>query len=284
MAVPPTLMDRCRAYLAVTPDGIISHATAAVLHGLWLPWRFEELPCIDVTRPRKENEARRRGITGHAMRLEPWEVTTVAGIAVTTVERTLLDIAPQLGIDELVVLADQIVSEHHRSFGRDVYPRVELGQLRDYLTRHAGARGMKRLRLAMELARVGSDSPPETNLRLLIMRSPLPNFDHNVEIKDVDGNGKVGPDLACEEYKTCAEYDGLHHFTAAQQSSDHDRDFVTRSLGWHQVLINKDDMRAGEIVVITKIARMLVAGGWDDPQNLATRSNKGWLNSRTDFG
>lgn len=283
-AVPSTLMDRCRAYLAVTPEGIISHASAAVLHGLLLPWRLENLPDIDVTRPRGERGVRRKGINGHALRLEPWEVTRVAGIAITTVERTLLDLAPYLGIDELVVIADQVVCEHHRSYGREVYPRVELGRLLRYLSGHSGARGMKRLRAAMDLVRVGSDSPPETNLRLLIMRSPLPNFEHNVEIKDAYGRGKVGPDLACEEYKTCAEYDGRHHFTPAQQSSDHDRDFVTKSLGWHQVLINKDDMEAGELVVVTKIARMLVAGGWKDPQNLAQRSIEGRLNTRWDFG
>lgn len=116
------------------------------------------------------------------------------------------------------------------------------------------------------------------------MRSPLPNFEHNVELRDSYGRGKVGPDLACEEYKTCAEYDGQHHSTPAQQSSDHDRDFVTGSLGWHQVVINRDDMAAGEIVVITKIARMLVAGGWADPQRLAQRSMEGRLNTRWDFG
>lgn len=284
VAAPLELIDRCRAHVAVTPGGIISHASAAVLQGLWLPWRLENLPNIDVTRPRGEKEVRRKGVNGHALRLDPWEVTTVAGIAVTTVERTLLDLAPQLGIDELVAIGDQIVCEHHRSFGRQVYPMLELGKLKSYLSGHAGARGMKRLRAAMELVRVGSDSPRETDLRLLIMRSPLPNFEHNIEIRDGGGRGRVPPDLACEEYKTCAEYDGLHHFTPKQQSSDHDRNFVTKSLGWHQVLINNDDMRAGEIVVVTKIARMLVAGGWPDPQNLAQRSFQGRLNTRSDFG
>lgn len=136
----------------------------------------------------------------------------------------------------------------------------------------------------MDLVRVGADSPPETRLRLIIERSPLPKFEPNVEILNPEGTSVVAPDLACEEYKTCAEYDGRHHFTPAQQTKDHDRDFVTASQGWHQVLINKDDMNAGELVVVTKLARMLVRGGWPDPQNLAGQSLLGALNSRRDFG
>ena len=59
---------------------------------------------------------------------------------------------------------------------------------------------------------------------------------------------------------------------------------MTASLGWHQVLINNDDFRSGELVVVTKIARMLKLGGWPDPQNLAGSSLQGHLNTRRDFG
>ena len=142
---------------------------------------------------------------------------------------------------------------------------------------------MKRLRAAMEMVRVGSDSPPETRLRLMIMRSPLPEFETNVEILDAEGRGKVAPDLACKKYRTCAEYDGGHHFTPAQQQRDHDRDYCTASLGWRQVPINKEDLKSGERVVITKIARMLVVAGWPDPQGLAGRSLEGLLNTRKDL-
>ncbi len=214
----------------------------------------------------------------------PSDLVIVGGVPVTSVARTLVDIAPLLTIEELVVIADQIVCEHHSKCVPQKVAMVELGALNAYIAQHSGARGMRRLRDAMDLVRVGADSPPETRLRLIIERSPLPKFEPNVEILNPEGTAVVAPDLACEEYKTCAEYDGRHHFTPAQQTKDHDRDFVTASQGWHQVLINKDDMNAGELVVVTKLARMLVRGGWPDPQNLAGQSLLGALNSRRDFG
>lgn len=284
VAAPFNLLDRCRAYAAVTPNSVVSHQTAAVVHGLYLPYRLEKLRALDLARAVGDGPPRRKGVAGHVLDLEPWDVDVLGGVPVTSVQRTLLDLAPLLSVDELVAIADQIVCEHHRSFGREVFPRVSLGELQAYVATHAGARGMGKLREALDLVRVGADSRPETDLRLMIFRSPLPNFEHNVEIKDDAGQGKVGPDLACEEYKTCAEYEGGHHFTPEQQASDHDRNFVTTSLGWHQVIINKEDMKAGEIVVVTKIARMLVAGGWSDPQNLANRSLLGRLHTRKDVG
>lgn len=284
LAAPFNLLDRCRTYAAVTPNSVVSHLSAAMIHGLYLPRRFGQLQALDLARGVGDGRPRRKGVAGHVLDLEPRDVDVLGGVPVTSVQRTLLDLAPLLSVDELVAIADQIVCEHHRSFGRQVFRRVSLGELQAYVAAHAGARGMGKLREAMELVRVGADSRPETDLRLMIFRSPLPNFEHNVEIRDDAGHGMVGPDLACEEYKTCAEYEGGHHLTPEQQASDHDRNFVTNSLGWHQAIINKEDMQAGELVVITKIARMLVQGGWPDPQNLATRSLLGRLHTRKDFG
>ena len=281
---PFSLLESCRAYAAVTSSGVVSHLSAATLHGLYLPRRLEQLPVLDVATPSGIRQPRRKDVKGHVLSLGPHDVVHIGGVPVTSLQRTLLDIAPLLTIDELVAIGDQIVCEHHRSFGWQQWPLVQLDVLKLYVAQHAGARGMRRLQAAMELVRVGSDSPRETMLRLIVARSALPGFAHNVAIRDAAGCGKVGPDLACEEYKTCIEYDGKHHFTPAQQAKDHDRDFVTKSLGWHQVLINNDDIRSGELAVVTKIARMLKFGGWPDPQNLAGRSLQGHLNTRRDFG
>lgn len=277
------LLESCRAHTAVTRGGFVSHITAAKLHRLYLPNRFDDVATLDLARPKGDPEPRRREVTGRRLLLEPSDIVSIAGVPLTSVQRTLIDIAPLLSLDELVVIGDQIVCEHDRNFGPPKVAMVKLAVLNAYIAQHAGSRGMPRLRAAMELVRVGADSPPETRLRLIIARSPLPDFAPNLEIHDAKGKARVAPDLACKEYKTCAEYDGLHHFSAEQQAKDHDRDFITQALGWHQVLINNDDMRGGERVVVTKIARMLVRGGWPDPQNLAGRSLRGALNTRKDF-
>lgn len=277
------LLENCRALTEATPNGIISHLTAARIHGLYLPLRLQEQQLFDLAKPAGDARPRRKQVHGHELELARGDVVVHAGVPVTAMQRTLLDLAPLLTVEELVAVADQLVCEHHRSFGPPVYPLVPLDVLTAYIAGHPRHRGMGKLLKAMELVRVGSDSPQETKVRLMIGRWLLPVFEHNVEIRNAAGQGKVGPDLACEEYKSCAEYDGLHHFTPGQQTKDHDRDYITKSLGWHQVLINKDDMAAGELVVVTKIARALKLGGWPDPANLAGRSLQGLLNTRKDF-
>lgn len=278
------LVESCRPYTQVTASGAISHITAARIHGLFLPPRCENEGVLHLSRPKGVAEPKRKHVVGHRLLLPPADVADIQGVPVTTLQRTLLDIAPLLTLDELVVIGDQLVCEHCWDYRPPQLAKVPLDALNAYLCDHPGSRAIKKLRAAMELVRIGADSPPETRLRLMISRSPLPNFEPNMVLRNLAGKEKVHPDLGCEEYRTCIEYDGDHHTTAEQLSKDHDRNFITESLGWHQVLINKDDLRMGEHVVISKIARKLVQGGWPDPEKLAERSLLGSLGTRKDFG
>lgn len=274
------LLEQCRAHVGVTPRSVVSHVTAAKLHGLFLPWKLQAQQSLDLSRRRGEPQPRRKNVTGHNVLLDKSDIMVMSGVPVTTAARTLLDLAPLLGIDELVVVADQIICAHDGICVPLKLPMMEIGLLQTYLAEHRGWRGMIRLRAAMELARVGADFPPETRLRLIIGRSPLPCFEPNVKLLDASGNALVQPDLACKKFRTCAEYDGGLHFTPQQQAKDHQRNYLTKSLGWQQVLLNKTDIQAGEMVVVTKIARTLKLCGWPDPQNLAGRSFQGLVGTR----
>lgn len=276
------LLESCRAVTAVSPSSLVSHITAATLHQLRLPSRFSNTQEIHLAKALGQGRPQRNRIRGHELDLTADDYAMIQGVPVTSLQRTLLDIAQYLTVDELVAIADQIVCAHNLSFGPPQPPRVQIGELKSYVVSHRGVPGIRKLMAAMELVRVGVDSTPETQLRLAIGRSSLPEFICNFEIKDSEGNPMVAPDLACPRYRSCAEYDGAHHLTAEQQSKDHDRNFLTKSLGWHQAVINKNDMRNGGQVAITKIARMLVLGGWDDTQGLAQRSLLGQLNTRKD--
>lgn len=277
-----SLIERCRAITSVTPTSLISHITAAKLHEFRLPFRYFNMQDIHLSKNFGQGRPQRNRVYGHELSLAATDYAVVRGIPITSVQRTLLDIAPELTLDELVAVADQIVCAHNRSFGPPKLPLVEIAELHSYIAQHRGLRGIRKLVAAMELVRVGSDSAPETRLRLCINRWGLPEFRCNYEIKDAAGNPQVAPDLSCPRYRTCAEYDGGHHLSPEQQAKDHDRNFLTTSLGWHQSVINKNDMGKDGLVAITKIARMLVRGGWDDPQNLARQSLLGQLHVRKD--
>jgi very-short-patch-repair endonuclease len=77
------------AVLAMGPGAFLSHRSAAAFWGL-----TRDPPKVDVTAPRgKQALPGRKGIQVHRCRFEPDEVTTRGGIRVSTVARTLFDVA-----------------------------------------------------------------------------------------------------------------------------------------------------------------------------------------------
>ena len=124
---------RMAAVLAVGPDAVLSHYSAAELWGLRVPSgrRYQ------VTVPREVRS--RRTIEIHQARLRADEVTTVRGIPVTTVPRTTLDLAarsPQRELERVI----------HESEVKRLWDPLSLG---DLLRRYPGRAGTPRLRAAL---------------------------------------------------------------------------------------------------------------------------------------
>lgn len=121
-----------------------------------------------VIRPEGAAHLNRPHVVVHRMKLYEDEVTTVDGVPVTTVERTWFDMAEILTVDELVVMGDSCVRIPRVEFeGRDT-PLCTLGDLQRVIDRHKGKRGLRKARVAIQLIRIGSDSPQESLLRLAI--------------------------------------------------------------------------------------------------------------------
>ena len=260
------LVNSCRPYLDLLPDAVISHATAARLHGLVLPQRLAEEPVLHLSRGFGKGQPRRRNIVGHRLDLSPEETCLISGLAVTGITRTWLDLAGMLSLEELIVMGDQIVSEHHRNFGPPRLPLVPLQELRACIEGKQRVAHVRKCRSALEGLRVGVDSPPETLLRLMLSNdAQLPEFVPNMAICDDSGEPRVWSDLGCREFRTCLEYDGAHHLTAEQQARDHYRDLKTAECGWVQVKIGKMDLARGQRFVRAKVRRGLILAGWCPP-------------------
>jgi hypothetical protein len=122
------------AVLALGPDAVLSHRDAAALHGL----RRCERRAIEVTIPRRAR--RRRGITVHETRpLHPDDRTAVDGIPVTSISRTLLDLAELLTPTQL--RRAYVEAERLRA--------LDLTAIRELLGRSNGRRGVTALRALM---------------------------------------------------------------------------------------------------------------------------------------
>ncbi|MDJ0317084.1 MULTISPECIES: hypothetical protein [Arthrobacter] len=253
------LLDRVRPYIALCDRGCISHVTAAQLHGMPLPWFEQDIKTVHITRPAASVQPRRKHIIGHSIRLPGEDIMDFGGVPVTTPARTFLDLGHILDLQTLVAVADFLICAHNRHFEPPKLAIISAAELRAYIASKHNVRGLTKARAAVELMRVGVDSPRETRLRLLLQRAGLPTFTTNYSIA---GDPPVAPDLACEEYKTCAEYEGDIHKTSQKQLFDRNRDVRTAARGWQQVKVYKSDMQRGDAFVIAMVAKALKQQGW----------------------
>ena len=130
------------AVLAYAPDAVLSHTTAGALWGVTKPET-----AIEVTTPRKLRP--RAGLVAHrTRRLDPADRTTIDGIPVTSLHRTLVDLADLLSESRLA----QAIHE------AEVARLFDLKQLEAALSRVPGRKGRHRLRRACEQYR----APPVT--------------------------------------------------------------------------------------------------------------------------
>ena len=198
------------------------------------------------------------------MKLRPAEVTLLEGIRLTTPARTWCDLTRILDVDALVAAGDSVVNRHHRSFGEKQDALASIEELAAMVETRRRARGVLRAREALDLIRVGSDSAPETMLRLALARAGLPEPQLGFVIVDATGAPVVWPDLAFPQYRVALQYDGAHHFERGQLEMDIARNEATARAGWTQVVITAGMMNAfGSAVAVVKVRDALLRNGWN---------------------
>jgi hypothetical protein len=250
-----------RPYTQVTGYSAASHATAFAI------WEFPGfLPVSDpglihVSRQMPHSIPRRSGVVGHRTMFRDDEVECLDGLWITTRVRTWLDCSRRMGIDELVVVADHLIRVPRPEFeGRSV-PYATLAELARMLERHKGTPGIQKARVALGLARVGSDSAPETRLRLAVGYAGLPEPEINVNVPLANGKSRQ-PDQAFRDYRVAVEYDGGTHADPDQVVSDIRRQEDFEAAGWIEVRVAKEHMKDDARAAVRKIRNALYSRGW----------------------
>ncbi len=252
-----------RLLTAVSDGSICCRETAATLWGCPLPWDRQQDFLVHLTRTDGAFRPQRKGVRGHRMVLGEFDVAFRDGIPLTSPSRTWLDLAAVLPFEDLVAAADHFICSQTRSFGHNRIPLCSLQDLRNQVDRHAGARGIRKARVALDLARVGADSVPETRLRLAIGRDFLPEPTLSYVVRNAWGREVAWPDLAYPDYKVAVNYDGGHHLSPAQQESDIRREAALAANGWISVVITASHVQEhGYDGVVRRIRAALVKGGW----------------------
>lgn len=224
--VSPSLQTRAAAaWLWSGRRGVLAGLAAAALHGA--AWIDDDEPVELVWR----NTRAPAGVLTRSQRMDGDETMRVAGLPVTTPARTAFDLARHLPTGEAVARLDAL-------------KRATPFAAEDVLLlakRHAGVRGLRRLRKALPLVDCGAASPKETWLRLLLIDAGLPI--PTTQIPVVKNWRLVAMlDMGWEEHRVGVEYDGDHHRTDRRQyARDQRRLRALEALGWLVVRVIAED-------------------------------------------
>lgn len=207
------------AVLASGPEAVLSHWSAA---GLWMI-RPNSRSIVDITGPRKSRSW--DGIHRHHKTLPDDEVTIEKGIPVTTVPRTIFDLAATES-------ADVVANFLRESEYRGLHDRLSLW---DLVECYPGRRGVRKVRTALDRLR---EEPPGRSLSRLeerlapflrLHRLPQPRFNDWILL----GNKRYQVDCHWPETGQIVELDGWEgHGTRAAFREDRARDRSLRVAGY----------------------------------------------------
>ncbi len=213
--------------LASGPDAALSHASAAHLCRI----RRSAAVLTDVTRPSRGRAP--AGVRLHCMPLPPDQVTVVDGIPVTTVERTLLDLAAVLRPEALRRTLEEA----------EMQVRPDWGVLGELVAAADGRRGVRALRAILDERSVGAritKSRLERAFLAFLRRHglPLPQTNAHVEGYEVD--------CLWRGARLIVELDSRLHMDHGKFERDRARDRALTIAGWRVVRVTWQHIHAGE--------------------------------------
>jgi very-short-patch-repair endonuclease len=218
--------------------------SAAAMHGTqYLP---REAPA-ELSRTRFPAPA---GIVIRSDALADDEVCLRASIDCTTPARTAYDIGRRISGDAAIIRIDALLN----ATGCTV---AEVERIAD---RYPGARGIRRLRAALNLADGGAESPKETELRMLLVRDGLPRPVTQIKV------GRRRIDMGWPQWKVGVEYDGAQHFTNPDDyAADIERLEFLAAQRWIIVRVSSRQLRYARAEILRRVRRALKAAGCDWP-------------------
>jgi hypothetical protein len=235
---------------------VVSHGSAAALHGLPL-WGVP-LRQVHVTRQPPARSADEGRLRSHVARLGPEDVVLIGGTAVTSVTRTVVDLARSVPFAPALVVADAALASG----------RTTSEQLLAALDAGAGTRGTRSARRALRAADPRSESVGESRSRALMIDAGLPLPDLQLDVHAPDGQLVGRCDFGWRERGVLGEFDGRVKYgrllRPGQQPGDavfeeKRREDALRDEGWGVVRWVWADL-AAPAALVTRWVRALERG------------------------
>ncbi|MBB5844523.1 very-short-patch-repair endonuclease [Conyzicola lurida] len=241
------ILSRCRAYRHVmNPRAFFCSVTAAVVLHVPLPARLQHSPELHVAVPTPTRAPEGRGIHGHSVTLIGSDVEEWSGLPVSSPERLWCELSSVLTLTQIVAAGDYLVSRN--------LPFTTIERLAEASARFPGRAGSRLRAESLPLLDTGSESPMESELRVIVIMANIPGFVANLWIT-VPGARYRG-DLVFPHKKVIVEYQSEYHFDPVQRRRDMTRIDRLQAAGWHVMQVNLDDLNHPEELV-ARIRRVL---------------------------
>ncbi|WP_194396513.1 hypothetical protein [Microbacterium atlanticum] len=253
---------RARGLQQVMPaHAFFATETAAVLWGV--PVSHGDLLAVAVPAPHRA--PRRQGVRG--LQVDPGlvRVSDCGGVRVSSPASTWAMLGSILTLRELVTAGDAFV-RIPRDDREKPLPHRSLTSI-EQLQRATAAgprKGAARLRAALELIRVGSSSPLESEYRLDAAGAGLPEPQLDVEIRDAAGRLLGISEVVYPHQRTVVEIEGDHHRTSrAQWNRDIEKYASYAQAGWEVVRLTSAHIRGRHPRAISIVRATLLRRGWE---------------------
>ena len=234
---------RLAAVLACGPGAVLSHRSAAAHWGLL----WTDQTRIDVTAPRGRHGA--PGIRLHRSRsLDAQDTTHHQGIPITTVSRTLLDLAATARPSELeraLAQTERLRLYDHRA-------------VQATIASNNGHRGTQVLARATSRTPKWTKNEWEAEFLDLIRQAGLPEPLTN-DAFEVPGHGHCEPDFHWPEQRVIVETDGFEtHGTRSAFHADRAKDAALTAAGYRVLRFTRDDEPG---LAIERVSAVLAPSG-----------------------
>lgn len=176
-------------------DAVVSHMSAAVLHGL--PLWDSELSNVHLTCDRDHGGRQRTSNFIHVCPLADHEIVEVDGVRVTSVARTVVDLSRRLSTFMAVPIGDAALRQG-----------LDKDELADALARCRGWRGVVRARRTVAFLDPLSESVGESGSRVRMAEVGLPAPELQVKVFDDLGYLVGRSDFGWRDRRTLGEFDG----------------------------------------------------------------------------
>ena len=238
--------DKARAaWLWSRRTAILVGTSAAAMHGTkWLP---DDAPAELA----HAHQPAPPGIVIHRGLIADDEICLRQSVNCTTPARTAYDIGRRVAGDAAIVRIDALLNA----------TRCTVDAVAHIAGRYPGARGIKRLRAALDLVDGGAESPKETELRLLLVRDGLPRPVTQILVVK-QGHKPRRIDMGWPEWKVGVEYDGEHHFTNPDDYADDvERLEFLAAQRWIIVRVTARHLRYRRAEVVRRVRDALISRG-----------------------